>query len=58
MRWDYQCLNCGHVQEFAKRQPSVCPLCGSTMVWKPGSVSFVVKGFNAKNGYSDATKKA
>jgi len=61
-RYDFECAN-GHVRENvwvssyrdALNAPvgvSPCVECGLVMTKKPCAPNFTVKGFNAKNGYS------
>jgi predicted nucleic acid-binding Zn ribbon protein len=61
LRWDFQCTQCGEVQEVSRQEreiarllmePIRCLGCGARCEWKPTATAFVVKGFNAKNGYS------
>jgi len=55
---DYCCKNCQFVIEdklvFAEDEAETitCPNCGSTAHKLPSFANFVIKGYNAKNGYS------
>lgn len=65
-RWDFECPNCGRVEEHTYRtyeeSETDPPFCKNkscdwstrpTMMRRlPSSGSFSVKGFNASNGYS------
>lgn len=63
-RYDYVCPECGQEREVyvpfeeSQRTTIICKLhCGNVeMVKKPSAPAFVVKGFNARNGYSGGQK--
>ncbi len=57
-RWDCECQDCGSVEEITARNfeelkdKAICPYCGYHMDPLPSKAAVIVKGFNAKNGYS------
>lgn len=60
-RWDFRCPVCGY--EVERTTPTVrCPACyhdhgvTSDMIRLPAAPSFVVTGYNARNGYSKGSK--
>lgn len=59
-RWDYQCPTCHTIAQEeaptwfdAEAKEVLCPTCpvGTRMKRLPSSGSFVVSGYNEKNGY-------
>jgi putative FmdB family regulatory protein len=56
-RWDFHCDTCNRTVErtYARvedAQVARCDQCGSELTRQPSSGSFVITGYNARNGYS------
>lgn len=55
-RWDFFCPQCKTTKEyvgtFEETANVVCETCGTPLERLPALGSFVIKGYNAKNGYS------
>lgn len=60
-QYDFRCPGCKlqiddiHVSSYRDviRAPRPCPMCGVSMERVPTAANFSVKGFAAKNGYSN-----
>jgi len=61
--YEYECSKCKMVHESARPVEwrgfkSVCPNCGGDANQIMALAAFSIKGFNAKNGYSDSVPNA
>lgn len=59
-RFDFKCQRCDRIDEdvwvsvspHAPNHHRKCPMCGDDMERLPAAPAFVVRGFNAANGYT------